>query len=174
MKIFLIGLPGSGKTTIGKVLARQLHTLFIDLDREIEKEEGMTPSEIFSLKKEDYFRKVEAAELKKLCSSSSDFVMATGGGTPCFFNNMKLINELGISIFLDVSAREVANRMKKTDLAKRPLLANSNVDEVKDRIEFLRSSRISFYNQAHIIIDGDRISAEAIVQLINLKKENLR
>jgi shikimate kinase len=170
MKIFLIGLPGSGKTTIGKALAKALNTSFVDLDKEIEKEEGLTPSEIFAMKKEDYFRKVESDELKRLCGTSSHFVMATGGGTPCFFDNMEVINRSGVSIFLDVSAREVAERMLKTDLAKRPLLAKSSGDEVKDRIEFLRSHRISFYKQAHIIIDGDQISVEEIIRLINTKK----
>jgi len=173
MKIFLIGLPGSGKTTIGKVLAKAMNTSFVDLDKEIEKEEGMTPSEIFAVKKEDYFRKVESAELKRLCQTSSHFVMATGGGTPCFFDNLEVINRSGVSIFLDVTAREVTERMLKTDLAKRPLLAKSSSDEVKDRIEFLRSSRISFYKQAHIIIDGDQISVNEIIRLINLKKGTL-
>ena len=170
MKIFLIGLPGSGKSTIGKALAKGLKISFVDLDKEIEKEEGMTPSEIFAMKKEEYFRKVESKELKRLCTSPSGFVMATGGGTPCFFDNMEVINRSGISIFLDVSAREVSERMLKTDLAKRPLLAKSSGDEVKDRIEFLRSSRISFYKQAHIIIDGDQITVEELIRLINLKK----
>jgi shikimate kinase len=172
MKIFLIGLPGSGKTTIGKMLAKALNVNFVDLDKEIEKEEGIPLSEIFQAKKEDYFRKIESAELKRLCKSPSDFVMATGGGTPCFFDNMEVINRSGTSIFLDVSAREVAGRMLKSDLAKRPLLAHAHDDEVKDRIEFLRSSRITFYKQAHLTIGGEQISTEDIIRLIELKKEN--
>ena len=172
MKIFLIGLPGSGKTTIGKLLAKVLNTSFVDLDKEIEKGEGMTPSEIFAMKNEDYFRQVESAELKRLCASPSGFVLATGGGTPCFFDNMKVINQSGISIFFDVSTREIAGRMMRTDLTKRPLLAKSSNDEVKDRIEFLRSTRISFYKQAHITIDHDEITAEEIVRLINLRRES--
>jgi shikimate kinase len=174
MKIFLIGLPGSGKTTIGKTLAKQLNSFFIDLDQEIEKEERMTTGEIFSQKKEEYFREAEARQLKKWSLSSNDFVMATGGGTPCFFDNIQLINQSGISIFLDVSAREIAGRMLKTDLSKRPLLAKSSGDEVKDRIEFLRSSRISFYKQAQIIISGDQISSDQIMLLIELRKESLQ
>lgn len=173
MKIFLIGLPGSGKTTIGKVLARQLNIAFVDLDKEIEKEEGMPPNEIFALKKEDYFRQIESAELKRLIALKSDYVLATGGGTPCFFDNINMINQSGISVFLDVSAREIAERMLRTDLAKRPLLAKSSPDEVKDRIEFLRSSRISYYKQAHLTVKGDQINAEEIKRLILLRKESL-
>jgi shikimate kinase len=172
MKLFLIGLPGSGKTTIGKEVAKTLNISFVDLDKEIEKEEGMTVGDVFEKKKEDHFRKVESSQLKKWCTSASHFVMATGGGAPCFFDNIKQINQAGISLFLDVSPREIANRMLKTDLAKRPLLAKSSTDEVKDRIEFLRSSRISFYKQAQLLLKGDQISAADVIQLIHLKKEN--
>jgi shikimate kinase len=167
MKIFLIGLPGAGKTTIGKQLAKALHLSFVDLDVEIEKAESKSVSEIFEKKKEGYFRKAEAMVLKSFCESDSDFVMATGGGAPCFFDNMEIINRSGKSIFLDVSAREIATRMMKTELASRPLLAKSTTDEVKDRIEFLRSHRLQYYQKAKIVIDKDQISLEEI--LLKLK-----
>src|SRR5438045_6679796 len=125
MKVFLLGLPGSGKTTLGKDLAASLEIKFIDLDYEIEKSEGATIREIFQAKKEDYFRKVESALLKKWCESSTDFVMATGGGAPVYFDNMSLINKAGASVFLDVPASEIANRILKTNIADRPLFANT-------------------------------------------------
>jgi shikimate kinase len=163
MKIFLIGLPGSGKTTIGKQLANELHLPFVDLDVEIEKAESKSVSEIFEKKKEEYFRKAEAMVLKNFCDSSSDFVMATGGGTPCFFDSMEMMNAVGKTIFLDVSAREIANRMLKTELATRPLLAKSAPDEVKDRIEFLRSHRMQYYQKAKITIAKDQVSLEELL-----------
>jgi shikimate kinase len=167
MKIFLIGLPGAGKTTIGKQLAQSLHLPFLDLDAEIEKEERLSINQIFEKKKEDYFRVKESAQLKKWCYLKTDFVMATGGGAPCFFDNMEMINRAGKSIFLDVSAREIATRMMKSEIATRPLLAKKSEDEVKDRIEFLRSHRLQYYQQAKIVINKDQISLEEI--LLRLK-----
>src|SRR5947207_14326757 len=108
MKIFLLGLPGSGKTTLGKALARSLGLSFVDLDLEIEKSEGMLIPEIFKTKKEDYFRKAEAAQLKHWSLSDREFVMATGGGAPCFFDNLETIKAAGRSFFLDVPASEIA------------------------------------------------------------------
>jgi shikimate kinase len=90
-------------------------------------------------------------------------VMATGGGTPCFFDSMEMMNAVGKTIFLDVSAREIANRMLKTELATRPLLAKSAPDEVKDRIEFLRSHRMQYYQKAKITIAKDQVSLEELV-----------
>jgi shikimate kinase len=165
-KLFLIGLPGSGKTTIGKELAKELNIPFVDLDLEIEKLEGMPVREIFSHKKEDYYRQVESAQLKWWCTKSESFVMATGGGAPCFFDNMEAINKSGKSIFLDVSAREITKRMMKTNIAERPLLASTTEDEVKDRIEFLRSHRLAFYKQAHVTIKGDQINLAQLLDKI--------
>src|SRR5258708_28773826 len=100
MKIFLIGLPGSGKTTLGKQLSEKLNLSFIDLDLEIEKLEGKTVQKIFAEKKESYFREVESQTLKNYSSAKTDFVMATGGGSPCFFDKMDVLNDSGKTIFL--------------------------------------------------------------------------
>lgn len=151
MKIFLIGLPGSGKTTTGKLLAEELKLPFVDLDFEIEKSEGQAINQIFETKKENYFRNLESAMLKKFCDSSESFVMSTGGGAPCFHDNMKGMNASGTTIFLDVSAREIAARLEKSNLAERPLFARVSPDQLKDKIEFLRSQRIVFYRQARFI-----------------------
>jgi shikimate kinase len=113
MKIFLIGLPGSGKTTVGKDLARKLSVPFLDLDAEIETREKQQIQQLFKTQGESYFRKIESMVLKEWCTSTRDFVMATGGGTPCFFDNMDQINKSGESIFLDVPTKEFANRIKK-------------------------------------------------------------
>ncbi len=110
MKIFLIGLPGSGKTTLGKRLAEKLNLTFVDLDLEIEKKEGKTVQEIFAQKKENYFREIESKTLRGFCSSNNDFVMSTGGGAPCFYDNMTLMNQSGTTIFLHVSAAQIIRR----------------------------------------------------------------
>ncbi len=149
MKIFLIGLPGSGKSTLGKQLALKLKLPFVDLDAEIEKSLSTSVKEIFKKQGEDFFRKKESAMLHHFCDTATDFVMATGGGVPVFFDNMTFMNQQGQTIFLDVMPSEIAERVLKTQVEDRPLLKVSHPDELKDQIEFLRSQRISFYKQAH-------------------------
>jgi shikimate kinase len=166
MKIFLIGMPGSGKTTTGKLLAEKLKLTFIDLDMEIEKLEGQKINQIFEKRKENYFREVESTTLKKICSSSESFVMSTGGGAPCFHDNMRLMNNSGTTIFLDVSAKEIANRLEKTNLTERPMFAKLSLEQLKDKIEFLRSQRITFYKQAQFVFDGNDIET-IISKIIN-------
>jgi shikimate kinase len=166
MKFFLIGLPGSGKTTLGKQLAEKLNLPFVDLDLEIEKLESKTVQEIFAQKKENYFREAESKLLKNFCSSKNDFVMATGGGAPCFFDNMNLMNQSGKTIFLDVSASEIAIRLQKTNLTERPLFSKLSSEQLKDKIEWLRSQRFSFYKQAKHIISSNSFSLEEIVRII--------
>jgi len=166
MKVFLLGLPGSGKTTLGKKLASALQLPFVDLDKEIERTEGKPISEIFSERKEDYFRKLESSELKKWCARPDDFVMATGGGAPCFFDNIEVINRSGKSIFLDVSASEIVKRMSRAGVEKRPLLAASGIDGLKDHIEFMRSNRISYYKQATFTFSGPAISIQEMVDAL--------
>lgn len=155
MKIFLIGLPGSGKTTLGKQLAGTLKIPFVDLDTEIERREGRLIREIFKQKKEDYFRVLESNELAAWCESSKEFVMATGGGAPCFFKNMEMINQAGISIFLDVPPAVIAKRIQKTNVEERPLLAAGGVDSLKDNIELMRTNRLSYYRKAHHTFSGE-------------------
>ena len=165
MKIFLLGLPGSGKTTLGKSLATSLGLTFIDLDEAIEKEEGKSIREIFRLHTEEHFRKLESLHLRILCLSEEDFVMATGGGTPCFSDNMALIRQTGTSVFLDVAPKIIAQRILKTDLRSRPLFADLHPENLKDAIEFMRSQRISFYRQAHLTI-GPELSTDEVVTVI--------
>lgn len=168
MKIFLIGLPGSGKTTLAKDLAAKLKLPYVDLDVEIEKAEMKTIPQIFKDRKEPYFRKIEAQLLKSLCQSDSSFVMATGGGVPCFFENMATMNQSGTTIFLDVPTVEIARRIVLSKGEERPLLKSNGIDGLKDQIEFLRSQRLSFYCQASLIIRGDQIDSNKIIKEINL------
>ena len=132
MKIFLIGLPGSGKTTLAKELAAKLKLPYVDLDVEVEKAEMKTIPQIFKDKKENYFRKIESQILKSWTQSDSSFVMATGGGAPCFFDNLELMNQTGITIFLDVPTKEIARRISSQS-DTRPLLLNLDFEQLKDK-----------------------------------------
>ena len=119
-KIFLIGMPGSGKSTIGKKLASQLNYSFLDFDAELERTEGATIKAIFELKGEAYFRQVEAQVLSKVSDQKKNIVIATGGGTPCYYNGLNLMNLTGISVFIDVSPKVLIERLE-SDVV-RPLL----------------------------------------------------
>jgi len=169
MKFFLIGLPGSGKTTLGRKLATALKIPFVDLDMEIEKKETVSTQVIFKKFGEQYFREAESTILKNWCNRTGSFVMATGGGAPCFFDNMEVINKSGKSIFIDVSASEIAKRVAKSDKSERPLFANVDKDSMKDRVEFMRSQRLPFYKLAHHTVQGDSIHIENILEILERK-----
>ena len=89
--------------------------------------------------------------------------MATGGGTPCFFNNLEMINQSGKSLFLDVPASEIAARIMKVKLSDRPLFAKTHPESLKDHIEFMRSQRIIFYRKAHFIASGTAITVDELL-----------
>jgi shikimate kinase len=165
LKVFLIGLPGSGKTTLAKQVAEQASLPFIDLDKEIETEEGRKIEQLFSEEGEPYFRQVEQQVLNAFCGSMTGFVMATGGGAPCFGNNLEEMKKAGVVIFLDVPAKEISDRIQKQSI-NRPLLKNQTSESLKDKIEFLRSQRISFYRQAQHTVEGKSIEAGEIMGVL--------
>jgi shikimate kinase len=152
MKIFLIGMPGSGKTTLGKELASHLLIDFVDLDAEIEKAERKSIPEVFSQQGESHFRIVEARLLREWAASSSSFVMATGGGAPCFHQGMEVINEYGLSVFLDCPIPTLIERVRKNK--ERPLLLASDELELKEKLERIRQSRHDCYRQAKITLEN--------------------
>lgn len=166
MKIFLIGMPGSGKTTLGQKLAEHIGVDFVDLDAEIEKSEGKAISEIFSASGEDHFRLIEARLLREWAASQTSFVMATGGGAPCFHQGMKIINEYGLSVFLDTPVAELVERVKSN--RERPLLLTSGEDELKQKLERMLESRRKCYQQAKIILE--RSSLPALLEKLDLKR----
>ena len=162
----------SGKTTIGRLLAKSINFEFIDLDEYIESKEGNSVSEIFKTKGEIYFRKVEHKYLKDILSNKNRYVLSLGGGTPCYASNMELIKSVRntISFYLKASIKELVIRlMNEKDL--RPLVARLKTKE--ELTEFIGKhlfERNHFYNQSDskIMIDGK--SKEKVVEelLLNL------
>ena len=166
MKLYLIGMPGSGKTTIGQELAEKLLLPFIDLDREIEQKERMSIAEIFSTKGEDYFRRIESETLNAFAAGSNDFILATGGGAPCFYDGIIRMNATGLTIFLDVPIEDLIQRTKRSD---RPLLKSDNERELRNRLTELARKRMSVYRKASIIVTHP--TAESVLnRLLPFKK----
>ncbi len=147
MILFLIGLPGSGKSTLGLALAKELSYQFRDLDSIIEEEQGTTIAELFQNKGETEFRSIERIALKN-CKNLKDSVIAAGGGTPCFFDNMDVINSLGFSVFLDVSPEVIKTRLINTELEKRPLFKGLTNAQITENLQALLDKRLPFYEKA--------------------------
>ncbi|MCS6822541.1 MAG: shikimate kinase [Microscillaceae bacterium] len=146
MRIFLVGMPAVGKSTFGRKLAQRLNYQFLDLDKWIEQETQLSINLLFQKYGESVFRKTE----KEMLRNTIDFdniVIATGGGTPCFFDNMRWIKQNGISIFLDTSLPLLAERIIRNP--HRPLFQHKkNKQEVLAYLEQLYQARKTFYLQA--------------------------
>ncbi|MBB6003220.1 shikimate kinase [Arcicella rosea] len=153
--IFLIGMPSSGKSTLGRHLAKRIDYKFIDMDELIEKQELMSVQEIFKYKGEDYFRQVESKVLKEI-PVDQKLVIATGGGVPCFFDNIDYIKANGTSIFLNVQPEDLLKRIQKSDINHRPLInRNTSEESLLKNLQERCAYRLPFYQQADIQIDGN-------------------
>lgn len=158
-KIFLIGFMGSGKTTIGKKLAIKLKLPFIDLDEAIIRKEKKSITEIFEFFGEDYFREKEKEMLADIIDNNEAFVLATGGGTPCFYDNMDVMNQSGITFYLNYSPEFLTSRLLQA-AQKRPLLKNVLKDNMNDFISALLKDREVFYEKSQIIINKINLTPE--------------
>ncbi|TAL46124.1 MAG: shikimate kinase [Chitinophagaceae bacterium] len=165
MKIFLIGFMGAGKTYWGKQLSHKLQIPFFDLDELIVASEGKEINEIFANEGEEYFRLLEKDTLHIITESHDSFVMATGGGTPCYFNNIEYMNRSGTSIWINIPMDTLFERLLK-EKDSRPLLKNLNDNQLKGFIIKKFSDRKIFYQQADVIIDEDNKTIEKIVEKI--------
>ncbi len=172
MRIFLIGYMGSGKTTIGKIVAERLGMDFVDTDGYIENKLGKTVASIFSEFGEDNFRKIERESLLEV-AKVDNVIIATGGGAPCFFDNMEKMNALGTTIYINLTPSELAERLGTTNLKERPILVNLENEELEDFIASALAKREVFYNQAQFKVSGsDEEIAEKVVLYIQNKQNS--
>lgn len=164
MRIFLIGFMGCGKSTMGRSLASMLNLTFIDLDTYIEGKYFKTVPQIFAEEGEAEFRKKEHKVLEEV-SLFDDVIVATGGGAPCFFDNMELMNRAGYCVFLDVEINTLVNRLihSKTE---RPLIKGKSPEELKSFIAELMLKRRPFYEKASYILKGSEISPDDVAELV--------
>lgn len=162
--VFLIGFMGCGKTTLGRKLASRLGYAFMDLDDIFEAKVGMTIAEYFSAFGEEAFRKLESEVLKQT-SYPENAVVSTGGGLPCFFDNMDWMNANGKTVYIKLSPKTLAGRLEN-EKDQRPVLR----DHGKDLVAFIAgklAERDKFYNRASIIADGLSLTAEKVEGLLN-------
>ena len=174
--IFLIGFMGSGKSHEGRLLSEQTGLPFIDLDEWIQQQEGRSITEIFNTDGEMYFRDLEAIQLQLASASFSEDlalpiggsllkgIVATGGGTPCFHENMDWMNEHGITIWLNISIGVLTERLKD-EKVKRPLIAELADEELMDIIEKKVEDRKAYYSKANIEI-VESIGTDSLIQKI--------
>jgi shikimate kinase len=163
-RIYLLGFMGSGKTTHGKTIARMMGYDFVDMDKWIEETTGLTVPEIFNTQGEPWFREQERRAIVEL-SKRERVVIATGGGAPCHGDNMELMKQSGLTIYLKLSPEALLSRLKVSK-NKRPLLEGKSEEEMRQTIKEMLHQREPFYNNADMIIDGLERVTERVVNAI--------
>ena len=166
MRIFLLGFMGVGKSTLGRLLAEQLALRFLDFDVLLEEHQQMSISDIFARYGEVYFRKLEHDLLREVVQTNDQFVMGTGGGLPCFHNNMQFMNDHGQTIYLKSDPGAIAGRLGKST-GLRPLIVGKSDVELYQYVEETLAKRNKFYTQANLVIEVDlQATKETNVELI--------
>jgi shikimate kinase len=166
-KLVLIGLPGSGKSTLGKKLSLKLQYPYYDLDKLIEQEIGCTIAQFFKDEGEDSFRSLESRILKGILEEEGGFILSTGGGAPCYHGNMEMINRHSTAIYIDVPTEVLVKRLIKNGGGERPMFFDMSEAEVAQKIADLKSARENFYTQAKIKLSGSNITTELILSTLD-------
>lgn len=168
-RIYLVGFMGSGKSTLGKRLRSELGWEFLDLDDYFEERYQMTIKQYFAQFGEDAFRLAEK-ELLLDVSQKERLIIATGGGAPCYFNNMQVMNDTGLTIYIKLSVETLAGRLSSARQV-RPLVAGKSGTELHQYIEEKLQERDGFYNQAKVIADGEVLGVDGFVRIIKASGE---
>jgi len=157
-RIFLIGYMGAGKTTVGKELAERMKLSFIDLDHYIEARYHKTIARIFSEVGETSFRQIERNMLHEV-GLFENVLISTGGGAPCFYDNMEYMNRMGATVYLKVSPDELAKRL---ELVKhtRPILKGLSGEALKEFVSENLEKRMIWYGQASVVFDAEVMLTE--------------
>lgn len=166
MRIYLVGYMGSGKTTLGKLLAREAGMHFIDLDKYIEERNCRSVAQLFEQEGEESFRMKERKSIEEV-SEFDDVVVATGGGAPCFFDNMEIMNRTGITLFLDMDPLLLARRLSVSRTI-RPLISQKSKQDLPAFIAEKLMERRPFYEKAKFRIDDPDIQPSEILKMIGI------
>ena len=166
MKLFIIGYMGAGKTTVGKELSELLKQPFIDLDHEIETLEGKSVTDIFIDKGEEYFRELEANSLRDITRNQSSFIMATGGGTPCYHQNIEWMLESGKVVWLMASVKTILDRIENT--GTRPLLTGQSSSDIRKFMHQQLKYRRPFYRKAHYAVRANGSAKSIAIRVVKV------
>ncbi|HPG11797.1 MAG TPA: shikimate kinase [Chitinophagaceae bacterium] len=165
MKIFLIGFMGSGKTYWGRQLSQKLSIPFFDLDEQVVSHAEKSIKDIFDQEGEEKFRLLEKDLLHIITESHDSFVMACGGGTPCYFNNIEYMNQAGTTVWVNTDMDILFERLRK-EKAERPLIRDLSDDQLSSFITKKFSDRRLYYEQAAIKVGEEDVQIEKLVEEI--------
>lgn len=165
MKIFFIGFMGAGKTHWGRLLSQKLGLPFFDLDEQLTAHAGKSIPEIFETDGEEHFRLLEKEVLYIITESHDSFIMACGGGAPCYYNNIEYMNRAGTTVWLNTGLSSLFDRLA-VERDKRPLIRNLSDDQLKAYITRKFADRKIYYEQADIIIDDEPLQLETLIEKI--------
>jgi shikimate kinase len=166
MILFLVGYAGSGKSSLGKRLARRMGLRCVDTDNVVEQQVGAPIADIFHYEGEEYFRIAERRAVAGLANEAMDIVIATGGGLPTWRDNMEWMLRSGVVIYLRRSPEQILSRLSAYGREKRPMFRGKSDEEL---LEFMReqmAEREKYYAQAHISVDCTTMSDDDVVEYI--------
>ena len=164
MRIFLIGFMASGKSSVGKKLANKLELPFIDLDDYIEKKYQTTIRLLMYEKGQDTFREIERDCLREIIKENENIVLSTGGGTPCYFDNLQKMKEAGETIYLEVDIPTLVDRLMNSK-KDRPLIWGKTRDDLTVYAKDLFGRRQNYYKEAKYTVNGKNLKLETITNL---------
>lgn len=164
--IFLVGYMGCGKSTLGRRLSRRLGWRLVDTDKEVERIEGASVSDIFRYAGEEFFRQREREVIDMLCRCEEPLVVATGGGLPLWRDNMEQMVDRGFTVYIRRSAQNIASRLSPYGRQKRPKLRGLNDEELVAFMEQNMAERAPYYERAMLTLDGEAFEDDALVEQI--------
>ena len=164
--LFLVGYAGSGKSSLGRRLARRLGCRFVDTDNLVEQQVGAPIADIFYYEGEEYFRRAERSVLESLATMSGNVVVATGGGLPTWSDNMSWMNDHGMTIYISRSAERILPRLTEYGREKRPMFRGKSDAELVAFMHQQTAEREPFYAEAQVRVECDNLSDDAVVEYI--------
>jgi shikimate kinase len=162
MIIFLVGFMGCGKSTVARALAAISEFGYVDLDQRVCELAGKeSVADIFATMGEDEFRRLEREAIESL-ASVGDWVVATGGGVPCYGDNMERLMELGVTVYLKMSARALSERLQRVRVV-RPKIVGKSPEELFDYVTTLLAEREPYYQRSRVVVDCDEIPSKVVI-----------